>query len=358
MAIHGVARRLSLSIAAACAVLLTAASAQPDRDADVDAWLQSVVGFPAGDLAELALGRAVARNVETASVSESSAAGAVVINAPPDRLLREFERIETTRRGPGVLAIGAFNEPPSLADLAGVVLTAEDLTALRRCRPGDCGLKLPASAIEQFRSTVDWGTTAAAAQATAVMRSLLLARLAEYRSGGNAALGLADDKRPPLDLAEELSLVLAHEDWLPGLAPGVRAHLSDFPATRAPQVRDSFYWARVDFGMKPTIRLNHVSVHPTPGARLGLSHVIATKQIYASHYLRAALELRLVFPRSDGGFLLVMATRSRNDGMTGLLGFVVRTKVRGRSREGLARYLQNVKATIETGRRGEVVGAP
>jgi hypothetical protein len=334
----------------------TTAASQAPRLGGVETLLRGM-GFTDGDVRELARGRAVAHPLDTSTPSESAAAGAVLINAPAAQFLREFTHIETSRRGRGVRAIGVFGTPPSPEDLGGFTLTEDELAALRRCRPGDCSLKLPAAVIAELRSEVDWASPRAPAVASALVRRWLFEHLSGYLREGHTALGMMDDKRPPLDLAEELSLVLASEQWLAQLAPAVLSGLSAPPTTGRPEVRDAFYWARVDFGMKPTIRLNHVSVHPIAEAPHGLSHVVATKQIYASHYLRAALELRLLFPRDDGGFLLVMTTRSRNDGMTGLLGFVVRAKVRGRSRDGMARYLQNVKETLESGRRGEIVGA-
>jgi hypothetical protein len=348
----------ALAAVALVAVMLPVTEAQSPARSEIERWLRDAAEFSSGDLQALALGRAVARPLDTPEASEAAVAGAVVINAPAERLLAEFTHIETVRRGRGVLDIGAFGEPPSLPDLDSFSLTADELAALRRCLPGACDLKLPVLAIARLRAGVDWRSSSAPDAATMIMRQWLFERLSAYLRDGNAALGFADDKRPSLDLVEEMGLLLAHEEWLAQLAPHVRSHLSGYPEVRVQGASDSFYWARVDFGMKPTIRVSHASIHPTPEAPLGLSHVIATKQIYASHYLRAALELRLVFPRDDGGFLLVMASRSRNDGMTGLLGFVVRAKVRSRSRDGMVRYLQGVKATLESGRRGEVVGAP
>ncbi|MDP1568798.1 MAG: hypothetical protein Q8L86_02245 [Vicinamibacterales bacterium] len=346
----------TMALAAILIVRLGAVDAPEALWPEVAAWLHDHAGLSEADQQTLAAGRAVARTVETATASESAAAGAVVIDAPVERFLQEFVTVSSSRRGPGVLAIGVFSDPPIPADLDGLTLTTEDLAALRRCRPGDCDVKLPAAAIGRFRDAVYWGAPSAPAEATAVMRGWLFDRVRAYRGGGNAALGFADDRRPPTDLGGELAALLSHEPWLEHLAPGVRAYLAGYPGLRPVDVHDTLYWARVDFGLKPTIRLNHVSVHATPNAPAGLTHVIATKQIYASHYLRAALELRLIFARPGGGFVLAMATRSRNDGMTGMLGFVVRAKVRSRSRDGLVRYLEHMKATLEAGRRGGVVG--
>ena len=93
-------------------------------------------------------------------------------------------------------------------------------------------------------------------------------------------------------------------------------------------MRDEFfYWTVVDFGMKPTIRVNHVVIHPlAERSSTGIAYAIATKQLYASHYFHTTLELRFLADRIDrtgrAASTLISVTRSRSDGMTGFRGVV------------------------------------
>src|SRR5437868_6271443 len=59
---------------------------------------------------------------------------------------------------------------------------------------------------------------------------------------------------------------------------------------------DVFYWNKGEFGMKPTIRVNHITIYPVPHPRFpeALRYVVATSQIYANHYFSATLELRSI----------------------------------------------------------------
>jgi hypothetical protein len=81
-------------------------------------------------------------------------------------------------------------------------------------------------------------------------------------------------------------------------------------------------------------------------------YVIATKQIYASHYFHTTLELRFLFDddRRDGGAgaALVSITRSRNDGMTGVKGLFLGPVISRRSRTGVANYLRHMKQQLES----------
>ena len=108
----------------------------------------------------------------------------------------------------------------------------------------------------------------------------------------------------------------------------------------------------VDFGMKPTIRLNHVTIRRLPDrSSTGVAYAIATKQLYASHYFHTTLELRFLLDRTDDegqeGSALISITRSRNDGMTGFRGLFLRSIIRRRSRDAVRNYLEHVKRQVE-----------
>lgn len=51
------------------------------------------------------------------------------------------------------------------------------------------------------------------------------------------------------------------------------------------------YWQETEFGLKPTIRINHLTIREAPD-----STVVASKMLYASHYFWTALELRVLLP--------------------------------------------------------------
>jgi hypothetical protein len=74
------------------------------------------------------------------------------------------------------------------------------------------------------------------------------------------------------------------------------------------------------------------------GAPSPVSHAIAIKQLYASHYFFTTLERRFLLEdgRAGGdGLVLVSVARSRNDGMTGFKGLFLRSIITRRSREGV-----------------------
>ncbi|MGE0042732.1 MAG: hypothetical protein AB7H88_02865 [Vicinamibacterales bacterium] len=330
-------------VAGLLAVALPAAQAPP-----VDRLLTDVLGFSRGDLRDLYAGKAIARILDTDRAEEVASAGAVLIDAPVATLVSWSHGVEGFKRGSGVKQIGIFHEPFDRADLGGLVLPPEDLGALAACQVGDCALKLTAGAIERFRTEVRWGTGAASVDATRIMRDVLFQMLVDYRRDGLGALGPFVDKPEPLDVQDAFYRIAAHDPLLADYAPGVFAYVTSFPRRLITSVDDIFYWSTIDFGLKPTMRLDHLSMHPIGNGRDGLGYVFASTQIYAAHYFRTALDLRFVFPRPDGrGFVLINTARSDSDGLTGMFGWLVRAKVRRGTRSGLLSYLETMKTTLE-----------
>jgi hypothetical protein len=211
-------------------------------------------------------------------------------------------------------------------------------------------VKLSAAAMDRFRNEVTWTSPGAARQANEVAREVILDLLRAYQSKGNEGLGRYDDDGTPLSVAEQFGELLTSGDALPVPVPALITYLGDFPRSRPAPVEEFFYWTVVDFGLKPTIRVNHVVIHPLDRGPSGVSHAIAIKQLYSSHYFHTTLELRFVVEdRRAGrnGFYLVSMTRSRSDGMTGFMGAFLRPVIARRSRNGVRVYLEHLKRQVE-----------
>lgn len=333
------------------AVLLVAGAAPAAQSVSVLNNLLPEQRFSTTELRALDSGRAVVKSLDTPMRRELAHVGVVHIDAPPERFVDRFRDIERFERGPGIPQIGRFGIPPRPEDLASLTLPARDLTALSTCRPGDCGLKLSTAAITRFRNDVNWSSPTAALQGHAVTRALILELVQTYRANGNAALGRYDDGGEPMSVAEEFRALLASGNRLPLPAPGLMAYLEEYPRSQLSGAEDFFYWSMVDFGLKPTVRVNHVIIYPLAGRPSGVSHAIAIKQLWASHYFQTTLELRFLVDDGRGagrpGFYLLSITRSRIDGTTGLTGSLLRPVINRRSRTAVRNYLEHLKRQVE-----------
>jgi hypothetical protein len=331
-------------------------------DAYVRTWLRDAMGFSAGDVRDVIEGRAVARQLKLAGPEEVSIFGAVRIAVAPGAFIDQLRDIAAFERRLGVLQVGKFHEPPRLEDLDELTIDRDDLLAIESCRPADCEVQLPEAMIKRFASEVRWKEPDAAAQANRLFRQMLFDRLLRYREGGLSAIDPYNDGAVPMPAAEEFQRLQVTKDLLPAL-PALVPYVTGFPAPAPPGVEDFYYWNKGEFGMKPTTRVNHVSVSSIAeaGARPdGIRYAVTTTQIYSTHYFSATFELRTVVDdaaKPGQGFYLFYASRSRINGLTGFIGTLIRPIVKSRARSGMERYLANTKAAVEAAARMQTPGS-
>jgi hypothetical protein len=75
---------------------------------------------------------------------------------------------------------------------------------------------------------------------------------------------------------------------------------------------------------------------------------VAVKQLYASHYFEAALDLTVcVTDATDNGFYLITIKGSQQAGLTGLKGSIVRKVAVDKTRSSLQPALAAYRHTLE-----------
>lgn len=171
-----------------------------------------------------------------------------------------------------------------------------------------------------------------------------------YRRDGNRVLGTYVDSDEPFDVNAQLRALLARSEALSAYLPELNRYLLDYPNVNLANVESLFFWERVNFGLKPTLRLNHAIAYRSDGPR-GTAHVVAVKQLYASHYLQLALDLTACVPENSrpgaGGFYLITLKGSTQRGLTGFTGSIVKRIVVSRTRSSQERMLIKIKRTLE-----------
>jgi hypothetical protein len=269
--------------------------------------------------------------------------GAVWIDASPSAYIRQVKDIENFEKGGAFRITKKISDPPTLEDFAQLELPDKDVKDLRRCKPGDCELKLSAKGIQMLRTQVHWGTTTEKSDADAAFRRLAFEYVTRYRDGGNARLAVYRDSDAPVFVADEFRSMI---DRAPSLVrmPDLQQYLLEYPSAPLSGSTDFLYWQEAQFGLKPTIRINHLVIQDRPGKT-----VIASKMLYASHYFWTALEERVLQtdPARGPGFWFVTVSRSRSDGLKGFIGRFVRGRVRSEAQRGIEVVLKSTKAKLE-----------
>ena len=344
LSIEGVARRATCAFLVACAFGASSSAEEPA----VAKFLRTVIGFTDEQIVTVDKGQVVTRQLASADKAEVAAFGAVKVATDKESYLQKLRDVVSFRRTPSVLEIGRFSQPPTLADVAGLSLDDGDFEAARKCRPGACNLKLARSAIERMQAEIAWDKPDAKDRASALMRQMLVEYVAAYMQGGTAAMATYYDKDQPLDAPSEFAKLLLASPYLIEYAPELNAYVEQYPRGSLAGAEDIFYWAKDKSGPKPTIAVFHLTLWKD--AQDPERVVIASKQIYASHYIRVGLDLTALVdaPRGAPGFYLMDLFRGRIDPPGGMFATVILGKIRGSIESSMGASLASAKAKLET----------
>jgi hypothetical protein len=314
-------------------------------------YFREYVGLNDEQIQSISNGKALAKVLDTGSADQILVFGAVHIDATPDRYLKFASDIDALRKLPSYLAIRKFSNPPLLSDLDGFTLEAEDVKQLKDCKPGRCEIQLPAESMEELQKSVNWSAANVDVQVDRLARQMALDALLQYQEGGNAALGTYRDKNHPAAVAETFESLLARSKALPVYLPDLNNYLLKYPSAKSTNIQSEFYWEKVNFGLKPTLRIVQAIVYRGP-VPTKPAYAIAIKQLYSSHYFEAALDLTVCLNDTGNpsrpGFFLITLKSSQQAGLTGLKGGIVRKVAVDKTRSSLERALASIKQKLET----------
>jgi len=337
------------------AVLLTIAliprSGFSQSNPVLETFFRQNIGLSEDQIAAIRSGQAVSKVLPSRIPAEVFLFGAVYIHAAPEAYIRFAHDFDRMRKLPNYLALGVFSNPPQLSDLKGFALDNDDIQALKNCKPGDCLIQIPAQSIDDLHRSIDWSGSNVNDEVTQLLQKTALQLLVNYQREGNQALGVYNDKQDPTLVPQQFSYMLSYSKVLPQRLPDFYQYLVDYPNAKPANVDDIFYWAKVKFGLKPTLRIVQVStLRGNPGA--DVAYAIAEKQLYSSHYFETALDLSFCV-RGDQdpakpGFYLMMAMGSEQAGLTGPKGSIVRKAAVGRSASNLQNALTTIRNALES----------
>lgn len=352
--------RRTILIASAIVFILLVPGLFPSDGAENDTlnprleeFLQTEIGLTRLEMQSVIAARPVAKLMKTKK-NEVAVFGIVRIYAPQELFIEKYRDIVTFESGSGVQGIGRFHSPPVLSDVAALQMDNKELKELRKCKAGDCPIKLSDRTMRFFRQEIDWSSTTAISQAQDVFRQAFVDYVANYQKIGNEALAVYNDQDKPQAIRDGLRQLLQNSSRFIEYDPQLAKYLEKYPQERPPETEDIFYWQKGEFGLKPVVRASHSVIHRNQREN-NVSYEIASKMLFASHYFRSALELKSVVPDSESAesrsFYLICMNRSFVDGLTGIRGALIRGNVLEKSRKSLDSYLASVKQKMEAAAR-------
>jgi hypothetical protein len=332
---------IALTAIFAAAAAQRTPAALPER---LESYIASSVKLTAAQRGQLLAGQPITQILDADPSREVAIFGAVWINAPATRYIAALRDIEQFEKGENFLATRRISSPPRLEDFDLLRLPADDIMDLKTCKVGNCELKLGETALTRIQKEIDWSKPTASEDAERIVRKMAFDYVSGYLEGGNDRLAEYRDQKHPTFVGAEFAEMAGRMPELMDYLPDIKRYLLEYPRTTLANSESFLYWQTVKFGLKPTVRINHLTIVEEP------THVAAvSKMLYASHYFWTAIELRVLVPdpARGNGVWFVTVNRSRSDGLSGFVGSLVRRKVRSEAEKGMEAALTITKARME-----------
>ncbi|HET9831781.1 MAG TPA: hypothetical protein VFP91_08725 [Vicinamibacterales bacterium] len=334
-----------LLAAAAVAALSAGGSRSSDFQPDFETVLSRDLGFSAADLTDLARGTVAKHTLSPRAPEEVGVVGAIRIRGSRDRLIAAYRDIVAFRKTalPPAVAVGRFSDPPGPADLD--ALTTDDFD-LRRCKVGDCDIRLPTIAIQRVATAVDWHQPDADARASAFFKQMLLTHVQSYETGAPGRITEYDDGRTPILPTLAAEDLIKNASYLDAFKPGLAAHMQCMWSNPLEGADDFLYWSKESFGPSPFVSVTHVTI-----AQAGPHHTVAAnRDVYSSRFIDAGLSMMVASDAAGdpSSFYLLYVNRTRASALRGAMAALRRSIVERKAKGSLDSSLRDIKTRLET----------
>ena len=337
------------AISAVSALMVVHGAAAPGATVppDVRAVLSRDLKFSSTDFTDLERGRIVKHTLDATAPGEVAVAAATRVGVRKEQFIERLRDIAQFKRGPDVVQIGRFGNPPALEDLAPLQIGREDID-LRNCRVGNCDIRLPRNVIERFQRDIDWNAPDADARAATLFRQVLLDNVRAYEADAPGRILEYDDEKRPVRPVDDFDGLLRASKYVGALVPEMPAHLLNPSSAPMANAEDFVYWSKEKFGLTPFITVTHVTICPI---RSG-AYVIASRDVYSTRYVDASLSFTIAsdVAGAEGACYLVYANRSRAYALKGPFAGLRRSIVERRTRNSVEENLRNMKMKLEGAR--------
>lgn len=328
-------------------LLLMLQAASPPRLAD---FLQQRIGLDAAQVAAVERGEPVVKVLEARDRRDVALFGIITVPLARDAYVHAARDFPAALRTPSRTQLGVFSNPATAADVAAVVINPRDVAEMKDCKPGDCVVKLPATDMRRIHDQINWSASSAELQAqlSSYARRRLVEYVTDYRTRGDSAMAIYDDRgNLNVHAREAFAAQLAESPYVYDNLPSLRQYLANYPHASLPGAAEIIFWSEdVLPRLRPILSVTHLVVYSPP--ELPHTTLIAAKQLYANHYFEAAVDLTCVVDRPSGIYVLVLR-RFRFDNLPGGI-LNIRGKAIGALRDQLTVDLRRQQASAAPAR--------
>jgi hypothetical protein len=325
-------------------VPLAAAVGQQAAKIDPEHMLSERFHFTSGEVDQARQGTPIVK--VQSDGEELVIVGAIKLTGKKERLADWVRNIEHFRTSAELGVTHVVKTPAAAAAFAGVTLDATDLAELQQCRADKCGIRLSGEAATRLQRDVKWGSASADAEATEIVRAMLLGYTTAYLSGGNTAVAAYDAPEARRSYANDMHALLAKATNMTDLAPEFVACLDGFPASTPSGVEQVFYWSAMSAGSATILSVHHLMVYRPRANEVW----IADKNVYASRYFDAGVvAIGLYDAPQGGGYYALAGSRVKVSQLGGMAATVMRRQIQRSASATVKMYLEWLRESLAQG---------
>jgi hypothetical protein len=254
--------------------------------------------------------------------------------ATPENLIDSVRAIVDLKQSAMVPEIGRFSTPPELSDLASLTLDDSDLKAIKRCRPGNCELKLSPAEISRLQSSQAPESEAWTRDTNSIFRQILFERVTGYLRQGQVAIPQYDTGDDEVDLAATFALLVQSSPYLRANLPQVADYFERYPALNVPRLESFLYWSKERPARNSIISVTHVTILRGQPLADTPEVIVTSKEIFATRYTSGALAMTVLIrsgvERSSRRYLAYL-NRTWVDDLRGLWRPIVEWRIRNQA---------------------------
>src|SRR2546422_10916322 len=152
-------------------------------------FLQQRIGLDSARIASIDRGDVIVKVLDTENQRDVAVFGIIAVDVPRTFYVTRLQDFPNSLRARTRPHFGIFSTPASPADVADATVPAHDVDDVKKCKPGDCKIKLPAADMQRLQSEIDWSAADPGTQLNAYVRRRLVEYVTDYRKRGDSALG-------------------------------------------------------------------------------------------------------------------------------------------------------------------------
>ncbi|PYP20740.1 MAG: hypothetical protein DMD54_00425 [Gemmatimonadetes bacterium] len=300
-----------------CGAALSSAVHAQQPPAELTTFLQQRIGLDRAQLASIERGDAIVKILDTENKRDVAVFGIIAVDVPRESYVARLQDLPSSLRTPTRARFGIFHVPATAADVESATVAAQDVADVKHCRPGDCKIKMPATDMQRLHAEIDWSAADAGNQLDAYVRRRLVEYVTDYRTRGDSAMLVYDD-RGGVHASDAFAALLTQSPYVYQDIPSLRQYLAEYPHAPLDGARELLFWADDSMsGVRPILSVTHMVVY-TPPELSGVT-VVASKQIFANHFFEGAFDLMAIIDRASTGAkpgsYLVLLRRCRFDNL-------------------------------------------